>query len=326
MNLTDHKLDYLEYLEIEKNRSQTTIENYDFYLDRFISWFGSDNKPDDLNQESIRKYRLWLNRYTDEYGEELKKNTQNYHLIALRSWLKYLAKKDVDTYPAEKVELMDMPERDIQIIEGEDLERMLEAPIEHKRNTDHGQLIAYRDKAILETLFSTGLRVSELSQLKQKDINLKKDEFTIKGKGDKSRIVFLSDEAKEWLNRYLDLRSDNNPYLFISHDNRTKEKRKQSNPDYTPISERSIQRLVKKHAKQAGITKKVTPHTLRHSFATHLLQSGADIRTVQQMLGHSSITTTQLYTHITDEKLKEAHREFHGKNHPKKDVDKAEKN
>ncbi len=319
---------FLEHLEIEKNRSDQTTKNYDFYLKRFIEWFGADKKPEDIAYEDIRKFRLWLNRLIDVHGEPLKKNTQNYHLIALRTFLKYLAKRDIKSLSAEKIELMKMPDREVSFLDGSDLNRILETPLknintskadaEAKKNAVAPTLlIAYRDKAILELLFSTGLRVSELVKLKKDDINLKRDEFSIRGKGKKIRVVFLSEQAKYWVKKYLDLRSDIHPYVFISHDKRTKKHEiiKNSSKDGLdePLTTRSVQRIVQKHAKAAGITKPVTPHTLRHSYATDLLQNGADIRSVQSMLGHASITTTQIYTHITDKELLNIHKKFHGK-------------
>ncbi len=326
--LTHYHTQFLEHLEIEKNRSDKTTRNYDFYLKRFIEWFGEDKKPSDVTYESIRQYRLWLNRLIDVHGEPLKKNTQNYHLIALRTFLKYLAKRDIETLPAEKIELMKMPDREVSFLDGSDLSRILEAPLKNintKKLEREGSkisagptlLIAYRDKAILELLFSTGLRVSELIKLKKDDVNLKRDEFTVVGKGRKARVVFLSEQAKYWLKKYLDLRHDIHPYLFISHDKRTKKMEVIKNtskgiPD-EPLTTRSVQRIVQKHAREAGITKSVTPHTLRHSYATDLLQNGADIRSVQSMLGHASITTTQIYTHITDRELLNIHKKFHGK-------------
>ncbi len=302
--------DFLEHLEIEKNRSQKTLQNYDFYLGRFVGWLRNAS-PKAITAEKVRKYRLWLNRLVDVHGDPLKKNTQNYHLIALRSFLKYLAKRDIETLAAEKIELMKMPDREVSFLEGSDLGQMLEAPMKiNNMTTSMGTLIAHRDTAILELFFSTGLRVSELTNLHKEHINLKKSEFTVTGKGRKTRVVFLSEQAKYWIKEYLKLRKDVNPYLFISHDKRTGKEKK---AEYHSITPRSIQRLVQKYAKAAGITKQVTPHTLRHSFATDLLQNGADIRSVQAMLGHSSITTTQIYTHITDKELGRIHKKFHNK-------------
>ncbi len=299
-NLSGLIIQFLEYLEIEKNRSAKTVRNYDFYLKRFSDWAGNIS-PAAITQEKIRQYRLWLNRYKDETGRELKKNTQNYHLIALRAFLKYLAKRDIKTLSAEKIELGKMPERVVDFLEGSDLERILEAPTLN----DAPEIIKKRDKAILELLFSTGLRVSELANLKKEQVNLKKEEFTVRGKGDKPRVVFLSNQAKFWIKQYLDARQDVSPFLFVSHD-----RAHESEGALTP---RSVERLVKKYSKIAGITKKVTPHTMRHSYATDLLMNGADIRSVQAMLGHSSITTTQIYTHITNQQLRDVHKSFHGR-------------
>jgi site-specific recombinase XerD len=315
--LTTYLTQFLEHLEIERNRSQKTIQNYDFYLKRFFEWFGDKKKPGEITAEDVRKYRLWLNRLIDVHGDPLKKNTQNYHLIALRSFLKYLAKRDVKTLAAEKIELMKMPDREVQFLDVSDLERLLAAPEKtaklHATKPCTKTRIALRDKSMIELLFSTGLRVSELVHLKKEDINLKRDEFSIRGKGEKIRVVFVSEQARHWLKKYLHARGDMNPYLFISHDKRTL---KQATND-TPITPRSAQRIVQKWAKIAGITKPVTPHTLRHSYATDLLQNGADIRSVQSMLGHSSITTTQIYTHVTDKELLNIHKKFHGKKRKK---------
>lgn len=298
------KTEFLEHLEIEKNRSQNTIKNYDFYLKRFLNW-AKINKPEQITKEIVRKYRLWLNRLENSRDKaELKKNTQNYHIIALRSFLKYLAKRDIKTLAPEKIELAKIPERQISFLDGSDLEKLLEAPL----ITKEPKIIQLRDKAILELLFSTGLRVSELASLKKDDLNLKKDEFSIRGKGSKIRIAFLSEQAKRWISEYLKNRTDMSSPLFVSHD-RAK-KGRQTEAGLTP---RSIQRLIKKYTKVAGITKNVTTHTLRHSFATDLLTSGADIRSVQAMLGHSSITTTQIYTHLTDKRLKETYQKYHDK-------------
>ena len=322
--LSAYITDFLEHLEIEKNRSPKTLQNYDFYLKRFRGWFG-DRAPADITSEEVRKYRLWLNRLIDVHGDPLRKNTQNYHLIALRSFLKYLAKRDIKTLVPEKIELMKMPDRQVRFLEGGDLNRILEAPFQHLstsalkhlstgENIDRSVLITCRDKAILELLFSTGLRVSELIALKKDDVNLKRDEFTVTGKGSKARVVFLSEQAKYWIKKYLDARKDMNPYLFVSHDKRTRSKdQKIRRSEEGPLTVRSVQRIVQKYARAAGITKPVTPHTLRHSFATDLLQNGADIRSVQAMLGHSSITTTQIYTHITDKELRNIHKKFHGR-------------
>lgn len=299
---------FLEHLEIEKNRSQKTIRNYDFYLSRFLD-FAQINKPSELTQELVRKFRLWLNRLENPRDKgELKKSTQNYHIIALRSFLKYMAKRDIKTLSAEKLELAKAPERQISFLEGSDLERLLEAPLKSKNK----EIIKLRDKAILELLFATGLRVSELTSLKRDSLNFKKDEFTIRGKGSKLRVCFLSNQSKYWVEKYLKARQDTEPYLFVSHD-----KAKNGRDEVCGLTPRSVQRLVSKYARAAGITKKVTTHTLRHSYATDLLTAGADIRSVQSMLGHSSITTTQIYTHLTDKQLRETYQKHHDKQRKK---------
>jgi site-specific recombinase XerD len=303
--LKKHITAFLEYLEVDRGLSNATITNYSFYLHRLADFLEDHNitQVSQISKELIHKFRLYLNRLTDYQDEALlKKNTQNYHLIALRGFLKYLAKNDIQSLAAEKIELAKQQERQVEFLEGQDLLRILEAPLKSS-GTD---LAGLRDKAILELFFSTGLRVSELAKLKIEDINLDKDEFSIRGKGQKLRIVFLSDQARNCLKAYLAKRQDLNPFLFINFDRAGKS----ADAGLTP---RSIERLVAKHASAAGIIKKVTPHTLRHSYATDLLINGADIRSVQAMLGHSSITTTQVYTHITDKQLREVHKNFHGK-------------
>jgi site-specific recombinase XerD len=304
--------DYLVYLEVERNRSERTVKNYDFYLRRFFTW-AHDVAPEKLTLDMVRQYRVWLNRYKDDRGHGMKKNTQNYHLIALRSFLKYLAKRDIETLAAEKIELARMPERSVEFLDAPELERLLAAPLgDGKTESGTHSILQLRDKAILEMLFSTGLRVSELAGLKRQDINPTREEFTVRGKGDKPRVVFLSQQARYWLKLYLDKRRDVEPFLFVSHD------RAGSGRDYDGgLTPRSIQRTVEHYARVAGITKRITPHTVRHSFATDLLRNGADIRSVQTLLGHSSITTTQIYTHITDERLREVYDTFHGKRQKK---------
>lgn len=303
--------DFLDYLEIEKNRSLRTINNYAFYLNRYCLWLADNGRPlslIELNQDNLREYRKWLNRLETSERENLKKNTQNYHLIALRSWLKYLAKRDLDVMSPEKVELAKMPERQVDFLEAEEVDDLLAAP----GKSQEDPVIQARDRAIMELLFSTGLRVSELCALQKEDLNLNKEEFTVRGKGSKLRIVFLSPEAKEALHSYWSLRSDISPNAFVRHDRANNE-----NEELSGLTTRSVQRLVEKYAKAAGIAKQVSPHTLRHSYATDLLINGADIRSVQTMLGHSSIMTTQVYTHITNKQLKEVYKKFHNK---KKDL------
>jgi site-specific recombinase XerD len=295
---------FLEHLEVEKGRSLMTIRNYEFYLKRFIDW-SKDPETEAIDPDMVHNYRLHLNRM-ERGGEEqgLKKTTQNYHLIALRTFLKFLAKRDIPTMAPEKIELAKQGSREVQFLEGSDLPRLLEAP----ENSDAQPIVKARDKAILELFFSTGMRVSELAKLKRDQINLKRDEFSVRGKGDKTRVAFLSAQAKHALTQYLDLREDEVPYMFVRHD-----RAKAGAKEVGPLTPRSIERLVKYYAAAAGIPKKVSPHTLRHSFATDLLMNGADIRSVQSMLGHASITTTQIYTHVTNQQLREVHKAFHAK-------------
>lgn len=298
------KTDFLEYLEIEQNRSQKTIANYDHYLTRLLDFAGDDLKIQDIDTELLRKWRLWLNRLGTNVSDELKKNTQNYHLIALRSFLKYCAKRDITALPADKVELAKVVRKQVTFLSPEELERLFAQP-------DIKTLAGLRDRAILELLFSSGLRVSELIGLNKDHINLKRREFMVRGKGQKDRPIFISPVAAEWLTAYLEKRDDNIQPLFIRIGHANKEVRTDGN--YYRLTVRSVQRLVARYALLAGITKQVSPHTLRHSFATDLLMNGADLRSVQAMLGHSNIATTQIYTHVTDPHLKDIHSKFHGK-------------
>jgi site-specific recombinase XerD len=313
-----HIDDFLSYLEVERNRSANTIENYRFYLSRFYDWAAKDQKirnltPQNINLPLIRQYRIYLNRVISADGELLKKSTQNYHLIAIRSFLKFLAKQDINSLAPEKIELGKMPERQVSFLDGNELARLLDAPL---RDTGgKPKLGDLRDKAILEVLFSAGLRVSELCKLRHEDINLKKKsagpvEFSVRGKGKKVRLVFLSERAAEWLREYLARRVDTSPWMFVRMD---KAARASMARDEEPMTTRSVERLVEKYRALAGIAKRITPHTLRHTFATDMLSNDADIRSVQTMLGHSSITTTQVYTHITDKHLRETYQKCHNK-------------
>lgn len=295
--------DFLEYLEVDRARSSRTIQNYDFYLRRFAVW-AKHPVPSAITRELIHKYRLWLNRSVAGREEQnIKRSTQNYHLIALRSFLKFLSKRDVKSLSPEQIELPKAPSRMVSFLEQDELDRVLVMPKREAKG-----LVALRDTAILELLFATGMRVSELAGLKIESINLKRDEFTIRGKGDKVRIVFLSDSAKDAIRTYLAARRDASEHMFVAHD-----RAKGGRGEVGPLTSRSIQRLVEHYAKAAGITKRITPHTLRHTFATDLLMNGADIRSVQSLLGHASITTTQIYTHVTNKQLKEVHKRFHDK-------------
>jgi len=300
------KTEFLEYLEIEKNRSQLTIRNYDHYLDRFLDW-AMIKSPEDITSDLVRKFRLYLNRCKDNKEKGLKKATQDYYIIALRGFLKYLAKQDIETLASEKVELGKTQEREVEFLEANEIGRLLES-VKSK------DICSLRDRAILELLFSTGLRVSEIASLNKENINLKSGEFSVRGKGGKIRLVFISDSAKNAILNYIKKRKDIDPALFIHFKKGSGGYNNKNKADLSlRLTPRSIQRIVKKYAVKAGIVKKVTPHTLRHSFATDLLMNGADIRSVQSMLGHSSITTTQIYTHITDKHLKDIHKKFHGR-------------
>jgi site-specific recombinase XerD len=294
------KTDFLEYLEIEQNRSQKTIQNYDHYLTRLID-FGGDIKVSDIDVELIRKWRLWLNRLGTNTSDELSKTTQNYHLIALRSFLKYCAKRDIPALTADKVELARTKRKQVTFLSEEELARLFDQP-------DLNILAGLRDRAILELLFSSGLRVSELVGLDRDHINLKRREFMVRGKGQKDRPIFISPEAANWIEQYLVKRQDTARPLFVRYSGR---KAVDLSGNFHRLTARSIQRLVSRYALLAGITKHVSPHTLRHSFATDLLMNGADLRSVQALLGHSNIATTQIYTHVTDPHLRAVHEKFH---------------
>lgn len=306
MSLSALKLDFLEYLELERNVSQNTIENYNHYLIRFFEFTG-DIDPSQINLELIKKYRLHLARWIDpETKKPLKRKTQNYFMIALRSFLKYLTRVDVASLPPEKVELGEVEDSPLKVLESSDLQVLLSAP---DLTTPDG----LRDKAILDTLFSTGLRVSELASLNRDSINFERREFPVIGKGGKERIVFLSDSACETIQNALAVRKDSYKPLFIRFQGRQDTS---DDGENMRLTTRSIERTVEKYVKQVGLTIKATPHTLRHSFATDLLVNGADIRSVQEMLGHSNIATTQIYTHITNRQLREVHKAFHSKSKP----------
>lgn len=304
---------FLEYCEIEKNQSKLTLRNYDLYLKRFAI-FAAANKakgPSDINLELVRRYRLYINRLKDTRGQNLKTVTQNYHVIALRAFLKYLLKHDYKTLAPEKIELPKTTLRIVEFLDKDEIERLMDAVKKEKE-----EILRLRDSAILHTLFSTGLRVSELCSLKKDQINFKRNEFTIRGKGEKLRLVFLDNIAAQTLQDYFKKRTDNSKFAFIAHKQigRTEKEIESFGKDAANgLTPRSVQRIIKKYALIASITKKITPHTLRHSFATDLLQNGADIRSVQSMLGHASITTTQIYTHVTNQQLREVHKAFHNK-------------
>lgn len=315
-SLKQLKQEFLEHIEVERGRSVHTVENYDRYLERFLGFIKIDN-PALISDEVVRTFRIWLNRQSTGNNRfkdlTLTKKTQNYYLIAIRAFLKYLAKREIKSLPAERIELIKVSERSLDLISQGELTRLLEAP---KGN----DLKSLRDKAILELLFSTGLRVSELCSLTS-DIDLRSDELSIRGKGGKVRVVFLSDDAKKHVQNYLSARKDMNDALFVQvgkevQDKNGKEEKKEKvkkTMETNPLTQRSVQRIIKQYAIKAGISKKVTPHVMRHMFATDLLSNGADIRSVQTLLGHANIGTTQIYTHVTDKHLKEVHKKFHGR-------------
>jgi site-specific recombinase XerD len=297
--------EFLEYLELEQNRSGKTIQNYSHYLTR-LSDFAGDIKLADIDAELIRKWRMWLNRLPTSSSDELSKTTQNYHLIALRSFLRFCAKRNWETLAPDKIELARTKRPQVTFLTPEEVDRLTAQP-------DTSKLNGLRDRAILELLFSSGLRVSELVGLERDHINLKRREFMVRGKGQKDRPIFISPEAAEWIQKYLDMRTDNTKPLFIRYSG---SKKVDNSGNFTRLTARSIQRMVSRYALLAGITKHVSPHTLRHSFATDLLMNGADLRSVQAMLGHSNIATTQIYTHVTDPHLKQVHEKFHAKKNP----------
>jgi len=306
------KRQFLEYLEIEKGSSIKTVENYGHYLTRFFDYTKLQNAKD-ITDTSVREFRLWLNRQSTgnnrATGKTLSKKTQNYYLIALRVFLKFLAKRDITSLHADKIELAKVQERSLDLISPAELSRLLNAPKDN-------DLKSLRDKAILELLFSTGLRVSELCSLTS-DLDLSVDEYSVRGKGGKVRVVFISEDARNAVKAYLAKRKDMSEALFIQVgkevNQKTTNKKGEEVFDTKALTRRSIERIVKEYATIAGISKKVTPHVVRHCFATDLLSNGADIRSVQMMLGHSNIATTQIYTHVTDKQLLEVHKKFHSK-------------
>ena len=304
--------EFFEYLEIERGSSARTIENYQHYLSRFFE-HTKVKSASGITDDVLREFRLWLNRQPAKSGKDpratLSKKTQNFHLIALRVFLKYLTKRDIKSLPVDRIELAKIPERTIDLITPDELSRLLEAPTGN-------DVKSLRDKAILELLFSTGLRVAELCSL-PRDINPHSEELSVRGKGGKVRVVFISARAQNALKKYLDARKDMGEGLFVRLDSNQEQKPSAKNPkkyrgkEYDNLDRHSIERIVKQYAIKAGIAKKVTPHVIRHCFATDLLSGGADIRSVQAMLGHANIGTTQIYTHVTDKHLRDVHKKFH---------------
>lgn len=300
MYVSELLLEFIEHLEVEGGRSAKTAENYRLYLERFVEFIG-DMTVDKITSEVVRKYRLWLNRYKNHNDEELATITQGYHLIALRGFLGYLSKRDIPTLSPDKIELPKTSRKQVTFLHYDEITRMLElVPLDSE-----GGL---RDRAIIQLLFSSGLRVSELVNLNRDHINTTRREFMVRGKGQKDRPIFISQAAAERVDDYLKSRLDNLPPLFLSY---SRNNLPGTLGDYRRLTPRSIQRIINKYARLAGITKHVSPHTMRHSFATDLLMNGADLRSVQSMLGHSNISTTQVYTHVTDEHLREVYEKFH---------------
>lgn len=300
MFVSDLILDFIEHLEVEGGRSAKTAENYRLYLERFVE-FTDDIAIEKITPEVIRKYRLWLNRYQSVGGNDLKTITQCYHLIALRGFLSYLSKRDIKSLAPDKIELPKFARKQVTFLYYDEIEQLISA-------IDTSSEAGLRDRAIIELLFSSGLRVSELVNLNRSDINTKRREFMVRGKGQKDRPIFISKTASKHIEDYLIARSDSLSPLFISY---SKNIKSSNDGNYKRLTPRSIQRIINKYTKLAGITKHVTPHTMRHSFATDLLMNGADIRSVQAMLGHSNISTTQVYTHVTDQHLKDAYEKYH---------------
>ncbi len=303
MKLHEMKRQFLEYLEIERGRSVKTVENYDHYLDKFFAFAKTDD-PKKLTEDLVREFRLYLNRQpgtkVGSRVEPMKRRTQNYYLIALRAFLKYMRKRGIESLSPEFIELAKVPERSLDLITPQELDRLMKAP-------DTKTLQGLRDRAILELFFSTGLRISELCNLSTDDVDLTRDEFSVRGKGDKIRVVFLSDEAKKAIGAYLKARKDMSDALFVQYGKNAKAAKD------IRLSPRAVQRMLKACAIKAGITRKVSPHVIRHSFATDLLSNGADLRSVQALLGHANIGTTQIYTHVTDKHLRDVHKKFHGR-------------
>lgn len=305
------KREFLEYIELEKGQSLLTVSNYDRYLSKFLTWLENEiqqanlsNKtnsttpsapfsPDQISEEKIKEYRLYLNRLSDKSGKPLKRSTQNYHIITLRAFLGFLAGRGILSLAPQKVVLAKSQERKVEFLEANDIIELIKMP----------NIVSFkglRDRLILELLFSTGLRVSELSNLDTGDINLERDEIPVRGKGGKVRVVFLSNSAHQILETYIGLIGKSEPLIL----NKLGGDR---------LTVRSIERIVTKYAMAAGISKHVSPHTLRHTFATDLLINGADLRSVQSLLGHANVSTTQIYTHVTDQHLRDVHKAFHGK-------------
>jgi site-specific recombinase XerD len=300
MYMSELLLEYIEHLEVEGGRSARTAENYTLYLERFVE-FANNIKVDKITSETVRKYRLWLNRYKNHNNDELATITQSYHLIALRGFLSYLSKRDIPSLSPDKIELPKTSRKQVTFLNFDEIGRLLD-------QIDTSSEVGLRDRALIELLFSSGLRISELVNLNRDHINTKRREFMVRGKGQKDRPIFVSESAANHVDNYLAVRNDNLPPLFLSY---SRNNVSSTGGDYRRLTARSVQRIISLYAQLAGITKHVSPHTMRHSFATDLLMNGADLRSVQSMLGHSNISTTQIYTHVTDQHLKETYEKFH---------------
>lgn len=312
MGVKEAVLRFLEYCELDKNLSRRTVRMYGYYLEFFRDWLiknyakDGDMPVDKIDEGMIRNFRLFLsNQYKNPFKGELKRQTQNYFLVALRSFFRFLLKQKINVLPPEMIELGKSTDRAIKFLSPEDLERLF-------ASVDTSDLRGLRDRSILEVLFSTGLRVSELVSLNRDQINFNTGEFGVIGKGGKARVVFLSQRAKEWLHKYFNQRLDNYRPLFIRYSGPREESG--LTDEKSRLSVRSVERMIDKHRKKSGIVTRIGPHVLRHSYATDLLQHGADLRSVQEMLGHKNISTTQIYTHVTNVQLKEVHTKFHSGN------------
>jgi len=298
---------FLEYLEIEKNCSKLTIRDYRHYLEIFNNWFAttlSNRNISDLNLQTVRKYRVYLANRVDNKGMTLKRVTQNYYVIALRSFLRFLIKNDHKVLEPSKIDLPKTESRSLKFLDKDQVDRLV-------TSIDTSKEEGLRDRAILELLFSTGLRVSELVRLNHNQVNLDRKEFGVIGKGGRARLVFVSDRATDWIKRYLEKRKDRFSPLFIRYSGKVNE---ENNGEKMRLTARSVERIVKKYVRQSRIPVDATVHTLRHSFATDLLSNGADLRSVQEMLGHKNISTTQIYTHVTNRQLRDVHQSFHSGN------------
>jgi len=307
-NLNQLMLDFLEHLEVERQVSKYTIRNYHHYLTRFIEWFKQTNENPQVSHielKTITKYRIFLSRFQDDMGRTLSRSTQSYHVIALRSWFKWMVKNDIEVMSPEKIDLPKAESRSLSFLTIEQIERMMDQPRLASRQ-------GLRDRVILETLFSTGLRVSELVSLNREQVNLEKREFGVMGKGRKLRVVFLSERAATWIGRYLETRKDSWRPIFVRYSRKIEDPR--SDGEEMRLTPRSVQRIVEKYRKKARLPVPITPHGIRHTFATDLLSKGAGLREVQEMLGHKNVQTTQIYTHVTNPRLKEVHDKYHSGN------------